>query len=270
MSIIDERELMEAIRDANYHRKGGVRCLRLFQLEPDFFRGLQTDVKRLCATGHASNVRDPHHITNWTRPTGDVSQYSLLNATGRYDDFSSDHNLSCFGKHFHEADLYPMLACFIAGFPHAVNFRINVLGHDAALSPHEEHAIVRTNQGNVGIRPRFHLPIDTNSGAEVVLDGEVYQLEEGTVYFVNHGCIHSARNRGDQPRTHLVWDLLLTREAYDLMFGDNAEIPFPARRVTLSERHPYPQRTERVEYARRIPELVAENEAHALTFFEIQ
>jgi len=270
MNSVNERKLMEAIRDANYHREGGICCLRLFQLEPDFFRDLQRDVRRLCVTGHASNVRDPRHITNWTRPAGDVSQYSLLNATGRYDDFSSDHNLSCFGKRFHEANLYPMLAYFIAGFPHAVNFRINVLGHDAALSPHEEHAIVHTSQDKVGIRPRFHLPIETNPGAELVLDGDVYQLEAGTVYFVNHGCVHSARNRGDQPRIHLVWDLLLTREAYDLMFGDNAEIPFPARRVMPAERDPHPQRTERVGYARCIPEPVTENEAHTLTFFEIQ
>lgn len=73
MSRTDPRELMEAIRDANYHR-GGLRCLRLLRMDPDFFGELQADVEHLCAAQQPSNVHDPNHVTNWTRPSGQVFQ----------------------------------------------------------------------------------------------------------------------------------------------------------------------------------------------------
>jgi len=261
--------IMEAIRDANYHREG-IRCLRLLRVDATFFHALLDDVERLCAAQRPSDVRDPHHVTNWTRPSGRVLQYSLLNATGRYDDFTSDHNLSCFGKRFRDASTYPALAAFVASFPDAVNFRINVLGPSAALAPHEEHSVVRTNLGTIGLRPRFHLPIVTNPNAELILDGDVYHLEAGSVFFVNHGCFHTARNAGSDPRTHLVWDLLLTRESFELMFGDGPGIPKGTSRLSAAERRLIPLRTERLGYIRRLPSPVAEDEAHDLAFFEPQ
>ena len=86
----------------------------------------------------ASIAGDPGHVTNWTRPQGLVRQFSLLNRSGRFDDFSADHDLTCLGKSFHAADRYPALARLVKGFPHAVNFRINAMAPGARLPPHEE------------------------------------------------------------------------------------------------------------------------------------
>ena len=156
--------LLAGIRDANYHN-GGIRCLRLLRLDEAFLSTLRTDVERLCHTERGSKVSDPGHVTNWTRPIGEIVQFSLLNASGRYDDFTTDHDLSCFGKRFHDSKAYPALAGIMDVFPHTVNFRINLMGPDARLSAHEEHSVIRTRRGSVALRTRFHLPIITNPRA---------------------------------------------------------------------------------------------------------
>ncbi len=127
-----------------------------------------------------------------------MSQFSLLNTTGSYGDFSTDHNLSCLGKTFRGQALYPSLASFVLAFPHAVNFRVNLMGPGAELSAHEENLVIRTRNGKVGARLRFHLPVITNPHAELTLDGWVYALSAGTVYLVNHASIHSAVNGAPQ------------------------------------------------------------------------
>jgi hypothetical protein len=126
--------------------------LRLSRLNERFFAELRTDVARLCDCGRPSDVCAGDHITNWTRPRGEVLQFSLLNTSGRCDDFSDDHDLSCFGKKFHLRGYYSSLALFIDAFPHAVNFRVNVLGPGARLAPHEEHSIIRTRTGAISAR----------------------------------------------------------------------------------------------------------------------
>lgn len=254
---MNARELLEGIRDADRHR-GGIRCLRLLQLDDATFRELANDVERLCARQHPSVVSDPAHITNWTRPFGEVLQYSLLNASGRYDDFSDDHELTCFGKRFHEAAEYPALHRFIARFPHAVNFRINVLGRGAGLSPHEEQVFVPLRSGRAGARLRFHLPIVSNERAELTLDGDVYHLDEGTLYFVNHGCVHAAKNGGDAARIHLVWDMLFTRETFDVMFASTEPVA------------PTPLRVQRMGAHRALPPRVAIDDEASLAFCEPQ
>jgi Aspartyl/Asparaginyl beta-hydroxylase len=263
-------ELLQGIRDADRHRDG-IRCLRLFRVEPGYFVHLRADLDRLGGQAPASDVAQPEHVTHWTRPFGSVRQWSLLNASGRYDDFSTDHDLSCFGKRFHEPEVYPALARLVTAFPHTVNFRINVLGPQAGLAPHEEHALVRTRAGTVGARVRFHLPVVTNPEAELTLDGHVYHLEAGTIYFVNHGCVHSAANQGAAGRMHLVWDMLLTRSAFDCMFAGTASPDAPLQRVTGTECAPVPVRTERVVPApRRLPPRVSADEADALGLCEAQ
>jgi hypothetical protein len=260
--------LFAGIRDGNYHA-GGIRCLRLFKLDETYFSELRSEVERLCATEQPSDVRKLDHVTNWTRPRGTVLQFSLLNASGRYDDFSTDHQETCFGKWFHAAENYPTVAHLISTFPDTLNFRINVLGPNARLSAHEEHSIIRTVTGSVSMRVRFHLPVITSPRAELMLDGWVYHLQPGTIYFVNHGCVHSARNGGDQARVHLVWDMLLTREAYDCVFGDEPCAP-TLLRIAEDRQTAAPLRTERIGAHLRLPPLVPGEEAHLLDWCEPQ
>jgi hypothetical protein len=261
-------ETLRGILAADRH-EGGIRCLRLFRVEEGFFGTLAGDVERLCRSNDPSYAGRPDHVTNWTRPFGDVLQYSLLNESGRYDDFTSDHDLSCFGKRFHEAPKYPALARLVECFPHTVNFRINVLGPGAGLSPHEEHVAMQTHSGKVGARVRFHLPIATNGRAELMLDGWSYHLDEGTIYFVNHGCVHAAVNRGDAPRVHLVWDMLLTADAFALMFG-NGLATLPLLRIPEDQSVPEPLRVERAGAHRALPPRVALDDESTLELCEPQ
>lgn len=214
-----KEKLLEGIRRGDQHR-GGIHCLALFMMPAAFTAALRGDVERLCRYQSGSDVTHTEHITHWTKPFGEVVQFSLFNSSGRYEDFSSDHNFSCFGKQFYGAQTYPVLAQFISTFPHLVNFRINLMKPGSGLSPHEEHVLFRTRSGSVGARLRFHLPIVTNSCAELILENRVYHLQEGKIYFVNHGCVHSAMNGGDQHRIHLVWDMLLTEQTFGMMFGN--------------------------------------------------
>ncbi|WP_428265317.1 aspartyl/asparaginyl beta-hydroxylase domain-containing protein [Haliangium sp.] len=249
---MDIATLLDGIRAGDQHQ-GGIRCLRLFRLDRDYFSALRDQVVRLCDREHPSDVSRPEHITNWTRPVGQVQQFSLLAGSGRYDDFSSDHDQSCLGKRFHGAAEYPLLGAFVAAFPHAINVRINLLGPGAGLSPHEEHALFRTRAGTIGARVRLHLPVVTTPAAELVLDGEVHHLDAGTIYYINHGCVHAAFNRGDSARIHLVWDLLLTHDVYRGVFAPTARLDLPLVRVDESERVPAPARVERMGAHRRLP-----------------
>jgi len=253
-------------------RSGGgqaIPCLRLLRLTADYFDGLRTEVMTLVRTQAASDVRDAAHVTNWTRPRGSVRQFSLFNASGRFDDFSTDHDGSCFGKRFHNGTAYPAIARFIDGFPHAVNFRINVMGPGGRLAPHEENVFIRTQAGSIGARVRCHLPVVTNDLAELMLDGGIYHLEPGIIYFVNHGCVHSARNGGAEDRIHLVWDMLLTRDAFELMFG--VLVPdFSAIRIPAGEQTPQPVRIERTGAWLRLPRMEPQSETGELAWCEVQ
>ena len=265
---MNEDEVLRQVRDGDRHR-GGFRCLRLFRLEGAAFGALRADVLALAQDRVGSLVASPGHVTNWTGPFGEVRQLSLLNASGRVDDFSSDHDGSIFGKRFHLASSCPSLAAFVGAFPHAVNFRVGILGPRSGLSAHEEHALIRMQDGSVGARLRLHLPIVTTPEAELVLDGDVHHLEEATVYFVNHGCVHEASNGGDRPRIHLNWDVLLTRETYDLLFGD-AEVPQGWVRVPQEEWSPEPRERRSVGDYRRLPPLVTPAEAARASLCEVQ
>ena len=142
------------------------------------------------------------------------------------------------------------------------------MGPGAALAPHEEHSVFRVRGSSVALRARFHLPIVTNPLAELTLDGFVYHLAAGGVYFVNHGCVHSARNRGDESRVHIVWDMLLTREAFEFMFEKAG--PWPLDRVAEDEWTPAPLRKGRVGAYLRLPPIVERDEADRIDWCEIQ
>ena len=53
--------------------------------------------------------------------------------------------------------------------------------------------------------PRLHIPIYTNPGALFIVNHHCTHLPaDGSVYFTDTRCYHTALNGGDQPRTHLV------------------------------------------------------------------
>jgi hypothetical protein len=263
------REVLAAIRDADFHEPG-LRCLRLFELEASFFAELREEAQRLRVDEDPSDAREHGHVTHWTRPFGTVLQFSLLNASGRFDDTSADHDRSCLGKAFHHGNRYPALARFVSAFPHCLGFRLNVLGPRARLSPHEEHVTLRTRSGGVALRARFHLPLRTSAEAEVMLDGDVYHLDEGRIHFFNNGCVHAARNGGEEERLHLVWDMLMTENAAEAMFGEDDLPGLPAARVRGPDRRATPRRREPIDRWERVAPLVTRTEAEDFGFAGVE
>jgi Aspartyl/Asparaginyl beta-hydroxylase len=237
--------LIRAMVQANFHA-GGLRCLRLFRLDPDLLSRLADEVRDLVVHHPPSDVRRPDHPTHWTRPRGAVLQWSLLNASGRFDDPSMDHDRSTRDKRFHHAAAYPALAAFIRTFAHATNMRVAGLDAHAELFPHEDHVLVRAGRA-YAVRARFHLPVVTNPTAEIFLDGEWFHFEAGILHYMNNGCVHAAVNGDAGCRYHLIWDMPLTRETYELLFAglEGPRIPF-ATRVPPHDRALVPRRSERV------------------------
>jgi hypothetical protein len=119
------------------------------------------------------------------------------------------------------------------------------------------------------MRVRCHLPVVTETAAELMLDGEVYHLEPGVVYLINHGCVHAASNDGAGERIHLVWDTLLTRAAFDILAGA-ATPDFPASRIAPAERIPKPLRSERIGPFVALPPRVSPAEAGHIGCCDIQ
>jgi len=263
-------EILAGIRNADFH-EGGIRALRLFAVDAAAFARMRAEIGRYAATRRPSEVAAPEHVTHWTRPVGDVLQFSLFNRSGRSDDFASDHDLSSAGKFFGDPDLLPVTAALVAALPDCCNVRVNVLGPGAQLSAHEEHVTFRTRSGSIGLRVRFHLPIETTPAAELWLDGEAHHLEAGSIYFVNNGCVHAALNRSDDaPRAHVVWDMLLTRAAFDTMFGDGPAPLDWLRRIEPERRALRPLRSERVVTYRRLAPSVPRWDAERVAFCEPQ
>ena len=223
-------EIVRGIIRANYHKSGPVKALRLYTVHPALMDKIRQDAAWILASQKPSIVTDAVHVTNWTKPSGDVRQFSLFNRSGCTDDTADDHTRTAEGKRFHLANRAPgmrELAEFLAGAG-LMGMRMNVLGPDSKLSPHEEH-IVHRGAAFPELRVRFHLPITTNAGALVLLDGDLHHLESGIIHFFNNGCVHAAENGGQDDRVHLVWDMMLTEMCQHLMFagGLPAEIGRP-------------------------------------------
>lgn len=245
---MNEADFRNGLLSGNYHR-GGIRCLRFFHVLESSFALLISDIEKFRNKNQPSAVAAADHITHWVGYQGEVLQFSLLNGSGRTNDFSTDHNFSCKDKWFFDDLAYPTLSKFIADLPHLINFRIIVLTPGSALPPHEEHIPFRTQQGTIGARLRFHLPINTNPSAEINLDGQVYHTEAGVIHLINHGCVHTAYNHGEQARVHLVWDSLLTKELYLFLF-DGYGVPSYLR--AIKERFVTPVRHETIGAHRRL------------------
>lgn len=57
---------------------------------------------------------------------------------------------------------------------------------------------------------RLHIPVTTNPGALLVLDGVTHCWQPGEFWFGDFSRTHHVENRGTEPRVHLVIDALVT------------------------------------------------------------
>lgn len=228
--------LMRNIGDGQFHRPNTTTCMQLFTVDPYMLDALASEAEDLVRTNDPSKVDTETHVTNWTKPYGQALQFSLKNRSGRLDDFSGDHDNLTSGKRFHHAARYPHIADFVDNFPAATNFRLNVMGTQSGLSPHEEDVVFKNGQ-QIVFKTRFHLPVVTNSQAHMLLEEKLYHFSAGCVFWFNNGCVHAARNLGDTPRIHLVWDQWLTEATYHQMWAGS---PFSRQPGWLHASHRTP------------------------------
>lgn len=208
---------------AAYEHRGGIKALALGKLDQDWFKQIQADAAWIINHSASSDVASKEHVTYWTRPMGQVRQFSLFNKSGRSDDYKGDFGDMEAAKH--KRLVFPQLAG-MARFaklfgPHLRNLRLNGMGTSSGLSAHEENSIRVTPFGPRHI-VRFHLPVFTNPSARMYLDDDSFHFEEGTLYFFHHGCVHAAANPGGEPRYHLVLDCFLTPELFSDLFPGGA------------------------------------------------
>lgn len=211
-----------------YRHKGGIKALSLGRLDPEWFKAIQAEVSWVIDSQASSDVTSAQHTTNWTRPVGQARQFSLYNPTGRSDEYLSDFLPPAQSK---KKLVFPQLAAmarFAALFGEDLwNLRLNGLGTNSKLSFHEEDPITSKKEG-VEYLVRLHLPIFSNGNSEMLLDGESFHFDEGSLYFFHHGCVHSAVNGGTDPRYHFVLDCRLTPALFQRVFPGSQPGPDPS------------------------------------------
>ena len=211
-----------------YCHKGGIKALALGDIEPAWFEEIRREVDWIIESQASSNVTDPKHTTNWTKPRGRARQFSLYNPTGKSDEYLSDFTSP---KQVPKRLTFPELkgiARFAGLFgDELLNLRLNGLGTSSSLSLHEEDPIVPGPSGRT-FYARFHLPIRTSHEARMLLDGEHFAFEAGRLYFFHHGCVHAAVNDASTPRYHFVLDCELTASLFDRLFPGSTR-PAPDR-----------------------------------------
>ncbi|HEY2576018.1 MAG TPA: aspartyl/asparaginyl beta-hydroxylase domain-containing protein [Streptosporangiaceae bacterium] len=106
----------------------------------------------------------------------------------------------------------PYFSEIIAGIPAPVrSVRLMALGVDTTVREHCD--------GKYGFACgtlRLHVPVQTNLGCVVVIDGRTRHWEAGRLWFGDVGRRHYVANTGDSVRVHLVIDCLVSRELIGL------------------------------------------------------
>ena len=81
------------------------------------------------------------------------------------------------------------------------------------LEPHSRQHAHRDQSGNLlfGIS-RIHIPLRTNPGAFLFVEGRQYHLPAGELWCLDTSGVHAAANESDEPRVHLVIDVRRSAE----------------------------------------------------------
>jgi hypothetical protein len=210
-------DVLRRLAAGNYHHADGLRALHIGAATGSMFQALLADMSELVSRWLPSIVREGAHSTGWTRPVGEVKQWSLFNTHGFTDQTSDDF------RYDNLADKRPIplpgVSALVRSLPDLVNLRLNLIGPGSRLSPHEESLERQVGDGLVSLRARFHMPLITTPQARMLADGDLFHFRAGHVYLFNNGCVHSASNDAESDRLHLVWDQLMTERAVDAMFG---------------------------------------------------
>lgn len=81
---------------------------------------------------------------------------------------------------------------------------------------------------------RLHLPIQTNAGAKLYIDGKDASWPEGELWFGDFRLPHWGENTGNLERIHLVIDVAV-KDSFRHMFGSAASKVFGSRETGLED-----------------------------------
>jgi len=227
--------------------------VRLHKVEDTFFERLRKEVLQFMEEQQAAEVSSKAHPIHWVLSYGRTASYSLIAASGNSSDTSDLLTFDTRKKKFVHADRYPAIDQLMRLFPDTTNYRINILHENDAgseeaarfessgFSPHRAfilHEVRDTTTGEMktALRMKFHMPIVTNDDVDMHQMDRTYAFHKGEIYFFTNGCAHSVENRGNGPRIHLIWDMLLTEDTWDRSFGDGADIHEEVKRFRGADR----------------------------------
>src|SRR5947209_2754225 len=74
-----------------FEHRGGTKVLQLGKIDETWFRQIQADCSWIIENTGSSDVTGKGHVTNWTRPSGEVRQFSLFNISGNSADTAGDY-----------------------------------------------------------------------------------------------------------------------------------------------------------------------------------
>lgn len=106
----------------------------------------------------------------------------------------------------------PYLASILDTFPTEIrSARLMSLAPGASVDEHRD--------APYGVRigwVRLHIPIVTNEGATLVINGVDHRWQPGTLWYGNFSQPHFVRNTGETARVHLVFDCHVNQALLDL------------------------------------------------------
>lgn len=80
------------------------------------------------------------------------------------------------------------------------------------LLPHSEITPHQDNGESLSKCHRIHIPVITSDKTSFNVGDESRNMNEGEIWEINNRHIHSVKNEGEQPRTHLIMDYVLPGE----------------------------------------------------------
>ncbi len=183
---------------------------------PGAWNGLNNEYANLCKT-HSSLPKffigadeDMHSNSSYLQlaltefdQSFDLSQRA--EKSGTVWDQKSPKNQAIADERFYRKQIAAMPSYLIEVLkyfsPHLHRSRLSKLMPGKEVLPHIDY--------DTTYSIRLHIPIETNPEATMGVNyfGKIHEEHwpaDGSVYFVNQGCLHWAKNLGKAPRTHLI------------------------------------------------------------------
>lgn len=103
-------------------------------------------------------------------------------------------------------------------------FRVHSLEAGASIKAHRDLAY-SLEHGRI----RLHIPVETNSKVELLVNGESIKMKEGECWYCNFHLEHEVHNYSDKTRTHLILDCVVNDWMREVFVG----VEFPTSKNVL-------------------------------------